>query len=146
MIEFSSIENATLEFFELHWCQSKLPTYPEWSPEYRFVGEIFNNSKQGCYVLFKNESVLYIGSAVSSGSGIYKECGIGERFNHYLAWDKTKTTEIQNRHYIPVGAIEDITSVRTIGFPSGFGYLALALEGYLIARFKDKGLRNIKSI
>jgi hypothetical protein len=145
MIKFSSIESATIQFFKLHWSSKELPPFPEWSDEYHFVGEIFNNEKQGCYVLLKDNSVVYIGSAVSKGNGLYTECGIGYRFNKYLRWDKTKAKDINQRHYLPKEEIADITSARTIGFSSGFGYLALALEAFLIVRFKDQGLRNIKS-
>jgi len=146
MITFPQIESATLEFFGQHWAPTIGLPSPTWSEEYRFVGEIYNNQYQGCYVLMKEDAVIYVGSAVSKGRGRYRECGIGERFNAYLRWDKSSPSTIQTRVFKPRESISGVTAARTIGFPSGHGYLALALEAFLIARFKEHGLHNIRGV
>ena len=43
-------------------------------------------------------------------------------------------------------SLQGVTSVVMIGFPQELGYLALALEAYLIGRFKGEGLKNLKSV
>lgn len=147
MITMSDIQEATKRFFARHWsiadCDGR--PAPDWSEPWRLVGAMPSTDKQGCYVLLVGDMVKYIGSGVGRGFGRYKECGLGARTWNYMKWDRSKKTSLAQRVYVMTKPYVDVTSLATIGFPSGYGYLALALEAFLISEFRGKGLINIKS-
>lgn len=141
------LKAATQEFFARHWNTASCGGIesPEWSTPWTLVGSIPNTGKQGCYAFLVGNSVKYIGSGVAKGAGIYKECGLGARTAHYMRWAKEKGRQDGQRVYEMKPQYCDVTALLTIGFPSGYGYLALAVEAFLIAKFKDQGLQNIRS-
>jgi hypothetical protein len=147
MIAMTDIQRATQRFFDRHWMNTQCGgnPAPEWSAPWNLVGSMPNTDKQGCYVLLANDTVKYIGSGVGKGSGRYKECGLGARTWNYMKWDKSKKASLAERIYMMIPPYRKMTALATIGFLSGYGYLALALEAFLIAEFRDKGLSNVKS-
>jgi hypothetical protein len=146
MTTIKDIERATKDFLEKHWNSVKCGDFgttnrEEWE---KLVGTTPNSTKQGCYVFILNDGAFYVGSAVSKGSGIYVECGIGDRLNDYTEWARDAGALNGKRSYRVKGNLDAQTRIFTLGFPSGFGYLALALEAYLIVQFKGD-LKNIKA-
>jgi len=147
MTTIKDFQIATERFLKRHWdlreCDGNPP--PQWSAVWPLVGGLPNTDKQGCYALLVNDGVKYIGSGVGRGSGRYQECGLGARTATHMRWDKSKKAGLDQRVYVMQQPYTDVTGLITIGFPSGYGYLALALEAFLIAEFRSKGLVNIKS-
>lgn len=150
MVTLEDIKSATTEFLARHWNSERLARHklPQWSGEYGFLGvRPEAREMQGCYAFLEGEQVVYIGSAVSRGRPPYEECGIGARLNQYTTWDRDKGLVEGKRAYrMKHPSLQNVTSIVLIGFPSGLGYLALALEAYLISRFKSEGLKNVKSV
>lgn len=142
MLTQMRLKMATQEFFARHWntvsCEGI--ESPEWSAPWALAGSIPNTDKQGCYAFLAGDSVKYIGAGVARGTGIYKECGLGARTANYMRWAKEKGLKDGQRVYEMKPQYRDVTALLTLGFPSGYGYLALALEAFLIAEFKDQGL------
>jgi len=145
MVTFQQLIKNTDTFFSLHWIESKIePKVPIWcKPEKVPLKDVFpDQGKPGCYALIKDEEVVYIGSAVSKGSGIYKDFAIANRLWSYFRWDKQMSAVEGHRCYVPRKNIDYFNAVTTIGFPTELKYLALALEAFLIEQLKP--IRNIK--
>lgn len=147
MVTMADIQSATDEFIKKHWNSGACGEFSEasWKEWVAFTGEIPNNDKQGCYALGVDERVFYVGSAVSRGAGKYTGNGIGKRLGDYAIWDRTKKASGGRRVYCMRDGFDPNTRVFTFGVPVPYGYLALALEEFLISRFKGDGLVNIKS-
>ncbi|MCX7183702.1 MAG: hypothetical protein NTW90_00415 [Nitrosospira sp.] len=113
-------------FFMRHWQEQSIGTSPEWSEAWEFVGSIQHGENVGCYALFSNEKLLYIGVA---------ESGLGSRTNHYTRVSPTQTPgEIRKYEPAPDWKSKQLTHMCTIGFPDEYWYLPAALEKYLIRR------------
>ncbi len=130
------LENQTKQFFERHW--NLEISYPEWDGRWRFgPGEIPNQNKQGCYALLDDaDTIIYIGVGAGRVSGKYEGCGIGSRLNqHWRVKNKSKNAPLSEREYEPISKWKErgVSSILTLGFPEGYGYLAYALEAYLIS-------------
>lgn len=142
----SNIEELTKEFFHLHW-QDSFGSAPEWSGYWSITsqGPIPNGDKQGCYSLYENGKLTYIGLGVSRGGGLYKEHGIGKRlYSHVVAVDHSRPEENNKGFYKPRERWSAVTHIRTIGFPSGRGYLAPALELFLLNKIPGNELKNVQ--
>ena len=140
-ITMDEVEKYTRLFLKYHWAAEELQRedLPKCWEAYRFIGGIPYGDRQGCYALIEEEEVLYIGLGASRGWGIYKECGIGARLSgHVLRWDRSIPSDLANRVYKPIGNWRHITQICTFGFPSGYGYLACALEAYLVSNLEPK--------
>lgn len=141
MITMIEVEKATKEFLLLHWNNEQLSNVdlPSTWASYNFKGPVPFGECQGCYVLVKNENVIYIGLGASRGGGIYKEHGIGARLNsHVLSWDRSVPAEVQDRIYKPQEKWSGVSEIFTYGFPSDYGYLACSLEAYLISKLEPE--------
>jgi hypothetical protein len=103
---------------------------------------IANHDRQGCYALFKGTELCYIGLGASRGWGPYKGHGIGARIKHVLSVDWNNKTPDGLRMYKVQEKWADVTHVSTFGFPHNFGYLAPALESYILTRGDMSGLQN----
>ncbi len=113
----------------MHWAENS--KRPEWSPEWIFEGELPNHNRQGCYALFSEDEIIYIGVGIGKGSGQYKNNGIGYRTKRYWCLNKD---ENRSTRYAPTSDWEAVGYIRTIGFEPEDAYLAAALEIYLIER------------
>lgn len=121
----------TSEFMALHWPSNAGTATPDWSPTIfaRSSGPWANHDTAGCYALFDSAGLIYIGSAISRSSGQYEKDSIGRRLQKYF-----RVTKDENG--VPIHAPkpewETVETLRTIGFPRDYYYLAPALEQYLI--------------
>ena len=137
MITESNLRQVTTVFFGSYWSiENEKP--PEWSDHWDFNSSIPNHDKKGCYVLFKNEEVIYIGSAIGKNFGKYKIIkgayfggGLGARLKRY--WQLNHDT-VYNTRYRPSNDWLELTSIMTIGFEEKHYPLAAALEIYLISK------------
>ena len=139
-ITMAEVEEKTREFLNLHWNRNaqqlaEIDLPDSWGV-YGFIGIVPHGNRQGCYALIRHGEVIYIGLGASRGYGIYAGNGIGARLNnHVLKWDSKVPSDPANRKY----GLKDywkekgVTEVCTFGFPSGYGYLAPALEAFLIS-------------
>ena len=129
------LEKFTEKFFDMYW-KEEFVQRPTWSIEWKFVGEVPNRTKKGCYALFEGEDVAYIGLAI--GEGKKDDGGIGQRVGNY--WKKG------GKQYAPTAVNEKwLTSIRTISFEEHF-YLAAALEVFLIKQMSPKMNKTYKKI
>ena len=139
-ISLGDVQNRTDQFFDLHWPHDE--ERPSWSDAWSFAGEIPNQRLQGCYAILLGESVVYIGVGAGKGSGIYEGAGLGSRLHRYWrTHSKTPKAPDGTSLYEPTGEWAGATGIATIGFPAGRGYLAYALEPYLIGHLKPE--RNV---
>lgn len=133
----STLENATCDFFKLHWNERELGQPPNWDGVWHFKGKVPNHSTPGCYALLSSGEVIYIGVGAGKGSGRYKDFGLGARISKYWKLSsENKSKETKDWLYKPVKkwAERGVDSILTIRFPREVGYLAYALEAYLRAR------------
>jgi hypothetical protein len=138
-MELIDLHKTTDLFFELHW-PSIADHPPRWSHPYSFVGALPNGDRCGCYALFKDDQLYYIGSGVSRGGGIYVNYGLGKRIGaHVIALDRSVNFPIHQRNYIFRSNWDGCTNIYTIGFPHEYKYLSLALEWYLISQLSPSG-------
>lgn len=116
-------------FFKHHWNDQAIgQAAPEWSEEWQLKGSAPNHDKQGVYAFTKNGVVTYIGSGVGKGKKGYEGHGLGSRIGGYVRVEKEGQYRAHDERLADAGALV------TIGFPSNFGHLAIALEYYLLAR------------
>ena len=126
----------TAEFFERHW-QKSFGEIPQWCEPWSLTGQgpVPNHDRQGCYCLFAMDTPIYIGLGAARGSGLYKDHGIGKRlYSHVLRVDSSRGIFNGKGFYMPREKWRIATHLRTIGFPKSYGYLAPALESFLLAR------------
>jgi len=125
------LSKATSDFFDRHWDLSELP--PIWNPPWRFQGENHGQDAPGCYALIHGENVHYIGVATRHVEGRYAGSSLGARIANY--WERVPGTPAGI--YRPVSRWTDkIDGIIMIRLPESRWYLALALEGYLIAELR----------
>ena len=130
-------EPSLKDFFERHWNEHAVgKEAPTWSGVWNFKGSVPDNDKQGCYALLTDEgSVIYIGVGGAKGDGL------GKRISQY--WkvaDGGHRVPIEDRPYEPTEkwSQRKVGQIRIISFPEPRGYLAYALESYLIARLRPQ--------
>lgn len=90
---------------------------------------------RGCYALFRNQEVIYIGVGISKGTGMYENCGLGFRLKKY--WKVNKDPEARTK-YQPTNDWIELSSIMTIGFDKEHYSLAAALEIYLIDKLQPE--------
>lgn len=129
------LRRQTEVFFDLHWPHGE--AQPEWSERWEFLGPIPNHEVQGCYALLRSDAVVYIGVGAGKGTARYRGAGLGTRLHPY--WRKHPGgphPESGAARYVAAEKWVGTDAIVTIGFPPERGYLAYALEPYLIARLK----------
>ena len=131
MITLDDLIRETNAFFSLYW-NSKHGNPPEWSTKpWEFDGTIEGNTKRGCYALFSDAEVIYIGVGLGKSQDRYHGSGLGDRLKNYWQVDNSNSGKM----YKPRNKWENIlTGIRTIGFPEECFELAAALEVYLIKK------------
>lgn len=122
------LREQTREFFKHYWHPDNGKA-PEWSAHWDFNSPIPNNEKRGCYALFQDKEVIYIGLGIGKGAGMYEECGLGYRLKRY--WKVNKNNDAKTK-YQPSSHWTEVTSIVTIGFEKQHYQIAAALEIYLI--------------
>lgn len=137
------LERATEEFLNRYWNSTAIgQTPPSWDGSYNFTGALPNGDKKGCYAVEKEGEIIYVGSGIGRGAGIYEGHGLGARIGHIIKWDKTvPAQDIASRVYVLRPGWEGISRIWTIGFDTNHACLALALEAFLIAK-----LRPVKNV
>ncbi len=126
-----SVDNLiheTKEFFRRYW-NSINGQPPEWSDHWDFNSSIPNNEKRGCYALFKDKELIYIGVGIGKSFGNYHGSGLGDRLKRY--WQVNKDSNADKK-YKPTKDWTELTSIMTIGFEEEHYPLAAALEIHLI--------------
>jgi hypothetical protein len=128
------LRTATNEFFQLHW---NLPEAPLVWCQRAFVGvgALEGGELPGCYALARDGGIVYIGSAISRGNSRYVGYGLHSRILSYMQRDRSvrrpdgqRVWRFRHGH----------SGIYTIGFPLKRGYLAIALEHFLVSRFQDQ--------
>ena len=129
------LTDHTNKFFSLHWQSQSLGEPPVWKTWQPFLfGSVPNYDLGGCYSLFGNDKLVYVGLGVSRGGGLYPESGISRRLmNHVCCSDVVRGPSWSRLR----DKWTHVTEVRTIGFSSKTVYLAPALENYLIRVIPD---------
>ncbi len=127
MITEQNLKETTERFFSLYW-NIEDTEYPMWSNHWYFKGTIPKNDKRGCYALYKNDEVIYIGVGIGKSFGKYSGSGLGDRLKRYWRINKTGI----GNQYLPSDNWPEVTSISTICFDEKHYPLAAALEIYLI--------------
>jgi len=132
----TDLKLLTAEFFRRHWLRGKgeLPT-PEWSEAWRLLGSVPGFDQQGIYAFLEGETVTYIGSGISNGSGRYKGHGIGIRTKRYMKVVREGEYRLVDARFLDAHLI-------TLVFPSDFVYLAVALECFLFGQMATAHNKN----
>ncbi len=135
-----ALQAATDDFFRKHWDRDSNRERPRWKGPWKMVGNLPDGDKQGVYAIFKEDEVIYIGVGASRNSGNYAGAGIGARFWAYIKTDRPVPKKIGENTYSWKGKWSSYQpdGVMTLGFEPGDGYLAYALEPYLIMKIDPK--------
>lgn len=135
MIQTVTLESATRDFFRLYWNESHIGEPPQWNT-WNLVGEPAEAKKGGCYAIYRAETLLYIGVAVTEGKNAAKtgkKYGLLNRLMRHVIRRKGRgSTE-----FVPYEKKEQwkgLTRIHLIGFPDDHRHLAAALEAYLIRK------------
>lgn len=123
--------SATEDFFYLHWPSAwkslKAPVWLNWDSF--LLGSVPNHKLGGCYALFENENLIYIGKGVGN---------ISRRLTNHVLRIKGYT-EVKGVHLSKLlEKWENVTAIYTIGFEPETEYLAHSLENYLIRRLTPR--------
>lgn len=129
VLDLDRLEAATSKFFSLHWSRETLGEPPGWDRWKTFLlGSVPNYEQGGCYALFDQAGLSYIGLGASKGGGLYVSHGISRRLMaHVLRLDRAQSAY----HSKLVSNWEGTTAIFTIGMAKA-EYLAAALETFLI--------------
>ena len=135
MTELELLKKETQNFFKNYWNQSAIGIPPEWE-EWNLEGEPKQAASGGCYAIFHNSKLLYIGVAVTEGKHSQskgRKYGLLNRLKRHVLRRDPSNSE----RYIPKAdksQWKDVTSIWLIGFPDSDRCLAAALEVYLIQK------------
>ena len=130
MQSLAELRKTTSIFFYHYW-NPENGTVPTWSNPWEFEGSIPNRDMRGCYALFKNDGLVYIGVAIGKVWGPYEGAGLSARLKTY--WQYIRNDNDKTVGFKASGRFPDITGIRTIGFVKEHYWLAAALEIYLIS-------------
>ena len=142
MNTFQDLETFTAIFFDRHWPHDDFnelrPTWIVWKPFLH--GPVPNHKFAGCYALFKDNELVYIGHGASRGGGRYEHHGIGRRvMAHIIASDKQRGAEWSKLRERWI----DINGFYSIALPHTLAYLSSSLETYLIRTLPTDRNRNV---
>jgi hypothetical protein len=141
--QLEELRTYTRQFFSNHWRADELGPAPQWANLFPLAisGPYPNSRAQGCYALFADSELWYVGVGSSRGSGRYKGEGIGARIRHFVSVDWT-SQYAGERIYRAKDKWLGVTHLSTIGFPVGTGYLAVSLEQFLLSKLDPTPPRN----
>lgn len=125
------LDELTNSFMESHWNRLVHENPPYWSDFWNFTGPIPNGSYKGCYALYSETELIYVGVAIDAAINVRTASYTNVAANGY---------NNLNRPYKPIKEWElnGLKAIRTIGFPDFQWYLAAALEKYLISELKPR--------
>lgn len=136
----SNLEKNTQDFFHLYWNKDLIgidaPKWNDWLCINGVLGEAPPEirGKAGCYAIYQDSDLLYIGVAVTEGKDFLRNGG-----PRYGLINRLKRHVISgSQNFVPNEKWNSITSIRWIVFPDECRHLAAALEVYLIKRNKTK--------
>lgn len=103
---------------------------PHWKNWDEFLfGSVPNYELGGCYALFSESGLQYVGLGASKGNVLYPEHGISRRLMaHVLKSDRPRGKQWSQLRE----SWSSVTSILTIGFSNDYSYMAAALETFLI--------------
>jgi hypothetical protein len=123
----TDIQKHTAEFFRRHWPSMEERPAPVWSARWDFIGTIPNCDRVGCYALFSDDELIYVGVS---------EDTIARRTSDYTRMAPGgRSSDVTIRPYEPTlhWKSRGMNGIHAIGLPDEYFYLAPALESYLIA-------------
>jgi hypothetical protein len=127
--DISTLQRVTASFFHSHWSTENLGPAPEWTLWETFLfGSVPNHKESGCYAIFFNTGLAYVGLGASRGDQRYPQHGVSRRLMaHVIRSDRQRGV-----HWSKLTETwAEATAIYTIGF-SRADYLAASLETYLI--------------
>lgn len=135
VLTVNQLKTALDEFLDRHWHSPFLNNYdrPQWSALWKGKGELPNRLCPGCYALKSENGIEYIGSGIRRGKYSCSDNGIGGRASNYFLWNRGHDLKGGRRTY---RMIDGWVGIYTVGFPPEAGYLAPALEHFLIVELK----------
>lgn len=125
-----SLENLTNTFFCRHWSDYKLAK-PQWS-RWDLQGIPPQHNSGGCYAVFSNQTLLYVGVAITKGRSIKADrprVGLYNRLRRHVIKPESRGSKV---HIGMADRWNSITHIELIAFPEEYRYLAAALEIYII--------------
>jgi hypothetical protein len=129
-IGITDLTATTAEFFDKHWNSASLGTPPVWERWKTFlVGPVPNYQYGGCYALFSESELIYVGLGASRGGGRYPQHGISRRLMANVLRSDSANGPYNSR--LREEKYPETTAIWTLGLPS-YEYLAAALESFLI--------------
>lgn len=145
MKTFADLESATNDFFRLHWPAAESfgspPTWVSWDQFLR--GSVPNYTRGGCYALFENERLAYIGKGVGIGNKSTPQHGISRRLSSHVIC-VAGYTEKKGQHLSKLrGGWENVTAISTVGFLASTEYIAHSLENFLIRQLQPPRNRHL---
>ncbi len=81
------LRESTIQFFQNYWKESFGPP-PSWSEHWNFDGTIPNHDTRGCYALFSQDEIVYVGSGIGKSVERYLGSGLGDRLKTYRQLNK----------------------------------------------------------
>jgi hypothetical protein len=132
---FVELESATLEFFKRHWVSQVLGMPPlSWRKWESFLsGSVPYHDTAGCYALFEDAALIYVGLGASRGGGIYDGYGLSRRLmGHVICADRGRGVGWSKL----TSAWSTVTELFTLGFSKELSYVAASLETHLIRQLK----------
>ena len=133
-----TLQNLSSHFFALHWPNNIHFSPPlEWS-EWDFNDGVPNSDKPGCYAILNDkDEIIYIGVGAGKGSGLYQGFGLGSRIRG--SWQVSKNKANKNKYeFVDRWTEKGASILITLGIDHAFGYLAYALEVFLIQNMSPK--------
>lgn len=139
-IGISRLLEATANFFQMHWSTDRLGPAPEWDIWETFLlGSVPNHKKSGCYAIFFDTGLQYVGLGASRGDQRYPQHGVSRRLMaHVIRSDRQRGigwSKLTNEW-------KDATAIYTIGFVQA-DYIAASLETYLIRELSPPRNRRV---
>lgn len=137
----TELDRATDQFFSFHWNESNIGSSPPAWRTWDRRGSPDEAQMGGCYAIYEDSKLLYIGLAVTEGKNAARgrTYGLLNRLRRHVL----KGSLDERGQYPPQTRLgkehwANLDCIRLIGFPAGQRYLAAALEIYLIDRMGPK--------
>ena len=130
------LEKLTKSFFEQYWNDDRTGhSPPKWS-SWQLDGVPPEAQMAGCYAIYAEDKLLYIGAAVTEGKNFQrlgKRYGLLRRLERHVLRKPSRGSTL----YVPKENKlhwQGTTCIRLIGFTDDHRHLAAALEVFLINR------------
>jgi hypothetical protein len=137
ILDIEDLKSHTRKFFRLHWTNEIATMCPEWEYWNTFLyGSVPKYNEGGCYALFVNDELVYVGLGASKGGGLYFKSGISRRLMSHV-YCSAKSGNPKELKLKEPWFERGVTGLYTIGL-SDKDYLAPALESYLIRELSPR--------